>query len=80
MAKCETEIDVLKGEMEQYIWTFRWLWLINAGAIVWSMAARHWDVAGLGAVSAVVAIIGVGRARRGRKLVDRVRDVCLPQS
>ena len=76
--RCETQIDLLREEVEQYIWTFRWLWLINLAAIIWGVVMRHYDVVIVSAVSAAVAIIGVGRTRRGRRLVDRAADVCLP--
>lgn len=77
MAKCETQIDYLREELETDIWTFRWLWLINLAAIIWGIVTRHYDILVVGAVSGVVALVGVGRTRRGRRLVDRVANVCL---
>ncbi len=78
MNECETQMDRLREEMDTDIWTFRWLWLINLAAIVWGVISRHHDVIVIAAVSAIVSIIGIGRTRRGRKLVDRVDNVCFP--
>jgi hypothetical protein len=78
MTECETQIDRLRDELESDIWTFRWLWLINLAALVWGLATGNWALLCFAAVSALVAIIGVGRTRRGRKLVDRVENTCLP--
>ncbi|MBI2843912.1 MAG: hypothetical protein HYX78_10975 [Armatimonadetes bacterium] len=76
METCKSQIDILREEVEQYIWTFRWLWLVNLGAIVWGIAVRHYDVVAVAAVSALIAIVGVGTTRRGRRLVDRAEVVC----
>lgn len=78
MQRCETEIDILKEEVEQHIWTFRWLWLINLAAVVWGIVARHYDLVIVAAVSGLGALIGVGRTRRGRRMLDRAMAVCVP--
>lgn len=79
MRTCEVRIDVLREELEQYIWTFRWVWLANLAAFVWGIVARHYDVIVIAAISALVGLIGVGRTRRGRRLVDHAANACLPQ-
>jgi hypothetical protein len=76
--KCETQFDILRESVETYIWTFRWLWLINIAAVVWGIYSRHMDIVAFGAVSALVAIVGVARTRRGRRLVERAENVCMP--
>jgi hypothetical protein len=76
MKQCETQIDFLREEVDRDIWTFRWLWLINLAAVVWGVVLRHYDVVVIAAVSALVALLGIGRTRRGRNLVDRVATVC----
>lgn len=79
MGRCETEIDGLKLEVEQGIWTFRWIWLINVAAIIYGTVVHNWDVVVVTAVSAAVAMVGIGRTRWDRKLVDRVAKVCIPK-
>ena len=77
--RCEIEIDLLREEVEQDIWTFRWVWLINLAALVWGVVVRHYDVVIIAALSGIVALVGIGRTRRGRRLVDMVARVCLPR-
>lgn len=79
MIRCETEIDTLKQRVEQDIWTFRWIWLFCLAAIIWAIAVQHWDALFIAAVSAAIALVGIGRTRRDRKMVDRVADVCIPK-
>lgn len=78
MTRCETQIDILKDEVERHIWTFRWLWLINLGGIVWGLVARNNGMVAIASISALVAIIGVGLTRRGRRVVDRLIIACFP--
>lgn len=76
MAQCSRQIDVLREEVDKDIWTFRWLWLVNLAAIVWGVTERHYDVVSIGALSALIALVGIGRTRRDRRLVDRVASLC----
>ncbi len=78
MDQCRTEIELLKDELEFDIWTFRWLWLINLLALVWGLVVHQYAVALLAAVSALIALIGIGRTRRGRRIVKTVGQVCVP--
>ena len=77
MNSCENQIETLLEEVDQHIWTFRWLWILNLAGIVWGIAVGHYDLAILAAVSALIALIGVGRTRRGRRLIARVAEACL---
>lgn len=77
MLKCETQLDVLRENIETYIWTFRWLWLANLAAIVYGAVKGHYDLVGFGIISAVIAIVGVARARYGMRAVDKAASVCI---
>jgi hypothetical protein len=79
VARCDTEIDILKNEIDQDIWTFRWVWLVNLAAIIWGAVMHHWDIVVISAISAAIALVGIGRTRRDRHTVDRVADVCIPR-
>jgi hypothetical protein len=78
MARCETQLDILKEYVDTYTWTFRWLWLINLAAIAWGIYMRHYDLVAFATISAVVAILGIARTRRGTRLVEKAERICLP--
>lgn len=77
MDRCESEIDILKNELDADVWTFRFLWLVNLAAVIYGLSVRHYDVAVIAGISTLVSLIGVGRTRRGRRLIDRVARVCM---
>lgn len=78
MSKCEDEIDILKDEVEYSIWVFRWLWLVNLVGLIWGIVFRQYSLIAVAGVSALVSLIGIGRTRRGRRLLGIVRRVCAP--
>jgi hypothetical protein len=77
MNQCKSEIDLLKGEIEEHIWTFRALWLLSLGALIWGIVVKHYDVIIISASSAIISLIGIGRTRIGRKMADRISRVCV---
>ncbi|HOM71628.1 MAG TPA: hypothetical protein PLU88_10740 [Armatimonadota bacterium] len=76
--KCDTQIDLLKEEVDYDIWIFRWIWFINLFGTVWGLLAGHFDMVVLAVITSLVALLGIGRTRRNRKLVDQAANVCLP--
>lgn len=77
MNKCDIQLDIIREDVETYLWTFRWIWIINLAAIVWGIVRRRYDIVVLAAVSALVAMVGAARTRRGRRLVDKATSVCI---
>lgn len=78
MERCRTGINLLKEEVEYDLWTFRWLWLINIGGFAWGVATHIYELVAISGVSAVVSLIGIGRTRRGRRLINRIAATCVP--
>jgi Flp pilus assembly protein TadB len=77
MYQCKAEIDLLKSEIEEHIWTFRALWLLSLAALVWGIVVVHYDVIIVAASTAIISLVGIARTRLGRKMADRVSRVCL---
>jgi hypothetical protein len=78
VARCETSLDALKEELEGYVWTFRWLWFLNLAAVVYGLYVRIYELVAFAVVSGMVSVVGIGRARRGRRLLDRAVKACIP--
>jgi hypothetical protein len=68
--KQESQLGQLAEQAQRYLTAFRWLWLLNLAAAVVGVATQHYYLMVVAAASSLIALIGVGLARVGRRTVS----------
>jgi hypothetical protein len=72
----ESQLELLTTQAQRYLTTFRWLWLFNLAAAIIGVATHHYALTVVAAASSIIALIGVGLARRGQKTVSEATSEC----